>query len=71
MKLETNSSGGWEIPMPYILASGERHSQAYAPNAPFEVRKNNLDLHEHVLFYFWLGGALWTERAKQPAFRYK
>jgi hypothetical protein len=59
----------WPIPLRDRLGPGERHSQAYEPSHPFEVRKDNAELHQNVEFTFVLGGAQWAKRVRQPARR--
>ena len=59
----------WPIGLRDALGPGERHCQAYKPPAPFEVRKNNTDLHQNVEFTFCLGGAQWAKRVRQRARR--
>ena len=57
----------WPIGLRDALGPGERHSQAYQPRAPFEVRKNNTDLHRNVEFTFCLGDAHWAKQVRQRA----
>jgi hypothetical protein len=59
----------WPIGLRDALGPGERHSQAYKPPAPFEVRKNNTDLHQNVEFTFCLGSAQWAKQVRQRARR--